>query len=1203
MKKKLLYIIPIVVITISILALKLFNQEEFTSNKIDEITKLKEKHKQFLENSPFKKTKNLSKKERKALALPPNGFNEQQWERTMDPNTGTPDFKGALKIQHELIKANKNKSLTDNIISGVPGESTANAWIERGPSNIGGRTRGILFDPNDVNNERVFAGGVSGGLWVNDDITNANSVWQLVPGVPENIAVSEIVADPNNSQILYIGSGEQYTGGDAVGNGVYRSTDGGVNWDMIFGGPDGTSDPRGVNIDINGIFYVNDIITRDVGGSTEVYFAATLGIFSEGGNPIGVLGPDQAGVYRSLDDGDTWTQLNISDNDGNSINPNDLELDANNNIWLATTSGFGLTAPGGQIYRSLDGINFTFVNSIPPNVGGTAVDIARTEIEASMQDANVFYIASNRIGQADLFVTSNAFVTINRLEEPEDADTSVPPTDYTRGQAFYDLPIEVDPTDDTILYIGGINSFRGDINVDNTGFRSITAADWDQMSRQSIGFVPSLNISVMHADIHQMIFRPGNPNQAVFGTDGGVFYANDLASTPNSTNAIQVRNNGYAVTQFYNGDINDVSGTMGGGTQDNGTPYNFLSGSNEFFSIRGGDGAYGQFDTNPASPDRGYFIQSTQNINYAIYETPIQANLAAAVGSPPSVGGSITSNAFLLTNRPNGSGRESEGNFINEADLDSNLDILYINSTGNNTPTQIARYTNLNSVSTTTPNFPETLITDNLLNGGISILQVSPYTIDATRLLVGTDLGDLLNIENANTTADFTNISGPFVGSISDIEFGANSQIIMITISNYGVDSVFYTEDNGQTWTSKEGNLPNIPVFAILQSPFNPNEVILGTHFGVFRTENFLDVNPNWVQSFNGMSNVSVRDLDLRPSTNEVLATTHGRGMFTGSFTTNDNDDNDGDGVLNGVDNCPNTPNADQADSDDNGIGDVCQDTDNDGIIDIDDNCPGIANPDQNDVDGDGVGDACDVPNLDDQNNINVEVISETCPGLDNGEINIEVQATNFAYMAVLTGEGVDMTQPFSSTVGFSNLAVGTYSLCITVDNESFEQCFELNVAPSAPLDVQFSQQQIGNNTTVSVDVNTGTPPFDIRYNGELIRTTSERSINIDVEGSGLLEIESSVLCEGVLSINIEGLDIIEVIAFPNPVVNELTISIPGDIDSVPVSIYNISGQLIYEDTSNVIGNRINLPFNNMSEGVYFVRLEMVEPVVLKIIK
>jgi len=72
-------------------------------------------------------------------------------------------------------------------------------------------------------------------------------------------------------------------------------------------------------------------------------------------------------------------------------------------------------------------------------------------------------------------------------------------------------------------------------------------------------------------------------------------------------------------------------------------------------------------------------------------------------------------------------------------------------------------------------------------------------------------------------------------------------------------------------------------------------------------------------------------------------------------------DDEDGDGIPDGEDNCPAVSNPGQADADKDGEGDVCdEDNDADGISDVEDNCIAVANPNQEDMDGDGIGDACD---------------------------------------------------------------------------------------------------------------------------------------------------------------------------------------------------------------------------------------------------
>jgi len=71
--------------------------------------------------------------------------------------------------------------------------------------------------------------------------------------------------------------------------------------------------------------------------------------------------------------------------------------------------------------------------------------------------------------------------------------------------------------------------------------------------------------------------------------------------------------------------------------------------------------------------------------------------------------------------------------------------------------------------------------------------------------------------------------------------------------------------------------------------------------------------------------------------------------------------DGDGDGVADSEDNCPSAPNPDQTDTDEDGVGNACDDDDdNDGVLDADDNCPTTHNPDQADSDGNGIGDACE---------------------------------------------------------------------------------------------------------------------------------------------------------------------------------------------------------------------------------------------------
>lgn len=832
MKRKLLFITSLIIIAmIAILEVKSNSQED---NTVDDLRK---QHLSFLENSPFKETQNLSRKERKAMGLPPNAYNEQKWELTMDPSTGRPMPERLQAIQQELIA---QRILT----RGVGGESI-NPWVDRGPNNQGGRTRGIMFDPNDINNAnssddytRVFAGGVSGGLWVNDDITDANSSWTLVPGIQANISVTVITSDPNNSNIFYIGSGESYTQGDAVGRGVWRSLDAGNTWEIVLGG--GVTNVSNAGQSVNGIFYVNDIEVRNNGGTTEVYASVASGFYADGGNPNNIQGVAERGLYKSTDNGNNWSRFDIQYNNGTYKNPNDIEIDINNNIWL-TTTGDILGNPGGDIYSSTDGVTFSFVINVP--------NATRTELEPSSTDVNRFWVAANVGGQGRLFTTTDAFASaanFTTMNTPIDQDTAtIPANDYTRNQAFYDLPIESDQNGN--VFIGGINLFSSS----NNGITWTQISEWYNIN----GFAASL----VHADQHAIVFRPGsNDAEVVLGNDGGVYYSANIANASGNISNIQARNNNYNTTQFYSGAIDEstLNDNFGGGLQDNGSMFitNGVAGANPFDEPRGGDGGFTEIDNSGA-----YAILSNPNNNHYLYSFPALTN-----------SGTLT----------NGIG----GNFVNQAALDKNLDILYSDASSGGT-IQIER---VKEFLPGGPALNSSLLSSGQFNASISALKVSPFNTTSTTLYVGLRSGKLVRGLFADfTTPTFVNISGSgFVGSISDIEFGQSEQEIFVTMHNYGVVSVWFTANGGSNWTNIEGNLPDIPVKCILQNPLIPQELIIGTELGVWATPDYTVANPVWIQTYNGMSDVTVLDLDLRASDNTILAATHGRGLFTSQFTS-----------------------------------------------------------------------------------------------------------------------------------------------------------------------------------------------------------------------------------------------------------------------------------------------------------------------------
>ena len=813
-------------ILVSILGIGLlyFNvtKESETDRKIKEYSKLINEH-------PYSKRMHMSKKERKGLGLPPNAYFEQEYLNEINPNTGRTHPENVFELQKKLT--------LERVKRRVPGDESNNPWVERGPNNIGGRTRVVLFDPNDATHKRVFAGGVSGGLWVNNDITDANSSWQQV-GVSENLAVTCMTVDPNNSQIMYIGTGESYTNDNGVGNGVWKSIDGGNSWVNVFN--DSSSDIE------NKIYFINTILAwnNPITNKTEVFLGVGGGYYSPSRQWTGTA---KTGLYKSINDGATWSKIPLDTPNNTPYEPNDFEIGADNTIWLATeANNYG--EGGGTVLKSIDGINWT--------VEHTIINGRRTEIAVSKQNANtVFVLAAVRTRSGnetidpyiEIIKTTDGFTSTVPLKLPSDRDTGIPAKDFTRGQSFYDLVLEVDPTDDQKLYAGGIDLFRS----------TDIGASWKQISKWSNNnFLSILNIPLVHADQHSLAFHPTDTNIAVIGNDGGVFYASSLSGAESSSSSIEVRNKDYNITQFYHGAIGqDINNEiLLAGAQDNGTQFVEAAqpGVNGTTDIYGGDGAFSFIDK-----DGEYMITSY------VY------NVKSRIDLP------YTGNGATIDNDQN------TGSFINPQALDDNLDILYSNSSGGGRDS-IAQYKDLK----TTP--VRKNLYSSLLAGGATALKVSPYTLITSSLYIGTAIGKIIKVTNANSTKPtWTNIKSniSFIGSVSSIEFGNNEDEIFVTFHNYGVASVWYTTNGGSLWQNKEGDLPDIPVKAIMMNPLNNDQVLIGTELGIWTTNNFKDESPKWVQANNGMSNVKVTSLSLRKADNTVLATTYGRGMFTGEFT------------------------------------------------------------------------------------------------------------------------------------------------------------------------------------------------------------------------------------------------------------------------------------------------------------------------------
>lgn len=724
-----------------------------------------------------KEIKKLPKYDRPDLAF------ELEKVKTMDPSLGyVPSERKfeAYKYTQNLIKSRKKHDV-NNMMDPITGVS----WTERGPDNVGGRTRALMWDPNDAANsyKKVWAGGVAGGLWYNEDITSSSSQWQNVDDFWANLAISTIAYDPGNTDIFYVGTGEGWYNADAVrGNGIWKSTDGGDSWNQL-----SSTDNSNFN-------HVQKIEVTSDG-----YIIAACG----------------NGLYTSTDGGSTFNR-EITGFFG------DVEIASNGDIYAAK----GRIFTTGQIYKSTDDGATWSATSMP------STNVYRIELACAPSNSNVVYA---------LCESSSNYTLVECIAKSTDGGSSwtnvtvpgyteqncyIGSNDFTRGQAWYDIILAVRPNDENTVIVGGIDLYKST----NGG------TNWDLIS-----YWTGSCDDYVHADQHAIEFRPNSNDEAIFGTDGGVFYSTNAGSA--SDPDFYARNNGYNVTQFYSCSMVNSEGSdyLVGGTQDNGSHKFTSSGMNSTEEITGGDGGFSFID------------QDESNIwitSYVYNYWRVSTN-------------SGSSFQYLGINT---------GRFINPADYDSETNTLYA-AAGNNQFYRISDVGGSNSRGA---------VSVSIGNRQINAVKVSPYTDN--RIFVAAS-GYLYEISNAHTSSpSVTQIgqgSRSTSGYISCIEIGSSENQLLITYTNYGLDNVWETTDGGTTWTSKDGNLPDMPVRWALYNPDNRDEVMLATEVGVWSTNDFSVSSPDWDPTNTGLSNARTDMLKYRDSDKLVLAATHGRGLYT----------------------------------------------------------------------------------------------------------------------------------------------------------------------------------------------------------------------------------------------------------------------------------------------------------------------------------
>lgn len=414
-------------------------------------------------------------------------------------------------------------------------------FTERGPANVPGRTRGIAVDPND--NKRWFAGTASGGVWLTEDegVTWKNITDTSIP----NLATSTIAISPQDSNTIYVGTGEPFGNLGAVGgSGVFKTTDGGTTWTIL-----GASSAYG-----------------DVGR-----------IIINPANKDNVLIGTTKGIYRTTDGGTTWTQAYASLNSSSNW-VQDLDADPSNfNIQYGSVRNFGVvkSTDGGVTWSTIfDRANFNTNHS-------------RFETAISPADPSTIFISVYSPGSSattgvntDFYVSRNKGTSFTNLKTTGSAANA----NLVTGQGWYDNIIMAHPYDTNVFYVGGVAVFKVTISGVNFTFTSIAS-----------GYDSSKINTDVHVDQHGMATILGNNQEfrILLGNDGGVYSTSFKANPGNASGDWSLAAVGKNSTQFYSATKQNGADNYIAGAQDNGcwiSQGNNSDKTKAYQKILGGDG-------------------------------------------------------------------------------------------------------------------------------------------------------------------------------------------------------------------------------------------------------------------------------------------------------------------------------------------------------------------------------------------------------------------------------------------------------------------------------------------------------------------------------------------------------------------------------------------------------------------------------------
>lgn len=651
--------------------------------------------------------------------------------------------------------------------------------------------------------------------------TNAGIEYNPIFDKEGSYSIGCITIDPNNSNIIWVGTGENNNQRSvAYGDGIYKSINGGKSW---------------LHMGLKMSEHIGKIIVHP--DNSDIVFVAAIGpLWSKGGD---------RGLYKTTDGGKNWKAvLTVDEHTG----VNDIVMDPRDPDILYASSfqrrrhvytyvGGG---PGSGLHKSTDG-GKTW-NKI--NKGLPSNELGRIGLAISSVDPEIIYAIVEAADKKGGFYRST-----NRGASWEKRSKYV-----TRGNYYQE--IIADPINANIVY-----SMDTWMSVSHDGGKTFKRVSGD----------------FKHVDDHCMWINPSNNKHWLVGGDGGIYETFDASKTWDFKENLPV-------TQFYKVAVDNDKPfyNIYGGTQDNsslGGPSRVITDhgitNQDWIITHGGDGFESQIDPNNpdivyAQSQYGVLVRYDRKSGEEVGIQPKERKDENAYrwnwDTPLVVSKHVKGRLYFAANkvfRSNDYGNSWE---VISEDLSRQID--------RNT---LKVYDRIVSIDAVAKNGSTSLYG--------SIVALSESHIDQNLIAIGTDDGLIHITENGGVNwRKIDNISGvphqTYVNSVYLSKHNVNVIYASFNHHKYGdfKPYIFKSDNKGKTWVNISNNLPvRGSVYSIEEDHIDSDLIFCGTEFGVFFSPN---KGKRWKKISNGLPTIAVRDIAIQERESDLILGTFGRGFY-----------------------------------------------------------------------------------------------------------------------------------------------------------------------------------------------------------------------------------------------------------------------------------------------------------------------------------